>query len=200
VCTYIYKADLESARDWLGSPAVGQGREQKNVEYIYIYLYIHIYAYKHIYVCIHIYKVDLKTARDCLGAPAVGQGREQKNVDCSAEQTGEYGEAGEWHVDGVRVEDGGHADEQKDERVGEGGEGLEVSKALALIWYRALTWYSSPARLFAAPDDPLLVTGQQGSPFPACRQLSRARNACAGRSSEESTKLKHGTKSGPTLC
>jgi len=74
------------------------------------------------------------------------------------------------------------------------------SKALALIWYRALTWYSSPARPFAAPEDPLLVTGQQGSPVPACRQLSRARNACAGSSSEESTKLKHGTKLGPTLC
>jgi len=34
------------------------------------------------------------------------------------------------------------------------------SKALALIWYRALTWYSSPARPLAAPDDPRLVTGQ----------------------------------------
>jgi len=43
------------------------------------------------------------------------------------------------------------------------------SKALALIWYRALTWYCSPARPFAAPDDPLLVTGQQGSRSPACR-------------------------------
>jgi len=74
------------------------------------------------------------------------------------------------------------------------------SKALALIWYRAWTGYSSPARPLAAPDDPLLVTGQQGSPFPACRQLSRARNACAGSSSEESIKLKHGTKLGPTLC
>jgi len=74
------------------------------------------------------------------------------------------------------------------------------SKALALIWYRALTRYSSPARPFAAPDDSLLVTGQQGSPFPACRPLSRARNACARSSSEESTKLKHGTKLGPTLC
>jgi len=33
------------------------------------------------------------------------------------------------------------------------------SKALALIWYRALTWYSSPSRPLAAPDDPRLVTG-----------------------------------------
>jgi len=32
------------------------------------------------------------------------------------------------------------------------------------------------------------------------RHLSRARNACAGSSSEESTKLKHGTKLGRTLC
>jgi len=70
------------------------------------------------------------------------------------------------------------------------------SKTLALIWHRALTWYSLPARPFATPDDPLLVTGQQGSPFPACRQLSRAQNACAGSSSKESTKLKHGTKLG----
>ena len=77
---------------------------------------------------------------------------------------------------------------------------IGTSYALALIWYRALTWYSSPARPFAAPDDSLLVTGKQGSPFPACRQLSRARNACAGSSSEESTKSKHGTKLGPTLC
>jgi len=46
------------------------------------------------------------------------------------------------------------------------------SKGLALTWYRALT--SSPARPFAAPDVPLLVTGEQGSPAPACRQLSRA--------------------------
>jgi len=30
----------------------------------------------------------------------------------------------------------------------------------ALIWYRALTGYSSPARSLAAPDDPRLVTGQ----------------------------------------
>jgi len=43
---------------------------------------------------------------------------------------------------------------------------LTPNKALALIWFRALTWYSSPARPFAAPDDPLLVTGQQGSPLP----------------------------------
>ena len=72
------------------------------------------------------------------------------------------------------------------------------SKAFALIWYRALTWCSSPARPFAALDVPLLVTRQQGSPPPppACRQLSRARHACAGGSRE----LKHGTKLGPTLC
>ena len=74
------------------------------------------------------------------------------------------------------------------------------SKAFALTWYRALTWYSSPARPFAAPDVPLLVTGQQGRPSLACRQPSRARNACAGGSSDDSTKLKHGTKLGPTLC
>jgi len=44
-----------------------------------------------------------------------------------------------------------------------------VSKAFALTWYLALTWYSSPARPFAALDVPLLVTRQQGSPSPACR-------------------------------
>ena len=33
-----------------------------------------------------------------------------------------------------------------------------------------------------------------------CRQLFRARNACAESSSEESTKSGHGTKLGPTLC
>ena len=54
------------------------------------------------------------------------------------------------------------------------------SKGFVLTWYRALTWYSSPARPFAAPDDPLLVTGQQGSPSPACQQLSRARYVCGG--------------------
>jgi len=74
------------------------------------------------------------------------------------------------------------------------------SKGFALTWYRALTWYSSPARPFAAPDVPLLVTGQQGSPSPACRQLSRAPNACAGGSSKGSTTLKHGTKLGRTLA
>jgi len=74
------------------------------------------------------------------------------------------------------------------------------SKAFALIWYRALTWYSSPPRSLAAPDDPRLVTGQQGSPSPACQQLSRSRNVCAGGSSERSTKLGQGTKLGPTLC
>jgi len=42
---------------------------------------------------------------------------------------------------------------------------------IATIGYAALTWYSSPARPLAAPDDPLLVTGQQGSPFPACPSL-----------------------------
>ena len=74
------------------------------------------------------------------------------------------------------------------------------SKGFALTWYRALTWYSSPARPFAAPDDPQLVTGQQGSPSPACQQLLRARTVCPGGSSEGSTKLKHGTKLGRTLA
>jgi len=69
-----------------------------------------------------------------------------------------------------------------------------------LTWYRALTWHSSPARPFTAPNIPLLVTGQQGSLSPASRQLSRARNACAGGSSEGSTKLKHGAKLGRTLA
>jgi len=81
------------------------------------------------------------------------------------------------------------------------------SKAFALTWYRALTWYCSPARPFGAPDVPLHVTEQQGSaspacrqsPSPACRQLSRARDACAGSASAESTKLKHGTKLGRWL-
>jgi len=50
------------------------------------------------------------------------------------------------------------------------------------------------------PDVPLLVTGQQGSPSPACRQLFRAPNACAESSREASTKLGHGTKLGRTLC
>jgi len=77
---------------------------------------------------------------------------------------------------------------------------MQTSKRFALTWYRALTWYSSPARPCAAPDDPRLVTGQQGSPSPACQQLSRARNVCAGGSSKGSTKLKHGTKLGRTLA
>jgi len=74
------------------------------------------------------------------------------------------------------------------------------NKGFTLTWYRALTWYASPARLFTAPDVPLLVTGQQGSLSPACRQLSRARNACAEGSSEGSTNLMHGTKLGRTLA
>ena len=41
-----------------------------------------------------------------------------------------------------------------------------TSKGFALTWYRALTWYSSPARPFAAPDVPLLITRQHGSPPP----------------------------------
>ena len=77
---------------------------------------------------------------------------------------------------------------------------LTRSKGFALTWYRALNWYSSSARPFAALGDPQLVTGQQGSPSPACQQPSRARNVCAGGSSEGSTKLKHGTKLGRTLC
>jgi len=54
------------------------------------------------------------------------------------------------------------------------------SKAFALTWYRALSWHSSPARPFAALDVPLPVTSQQGSPSPACRQLSRARKCVRG--------------------
>jgi len=69
-----------------------------------------------------------------------------------------------------------------------------------ITWDRALPWYSSPARPFAAPDVPLLVTGQQGSLSPACRQLFRVPNACAESSREESTKLGHGTQLGRTLC
>ena len=49
------------------------------------------------------------------------------------------------------------------------------------------------------PDDPRLVTGQQGSPPPR-QQLSGARTVCAGGSGEGSTKLKHGTKLGRTLA
>jgi len=64
---------------------------------------------------------------------------------------------------------------------------ISCSKGFALTWYRALTWHSSPARPFAAPDDPRLVTGQQGSLSPACQQLSRARTVYAGGSSEGST-------------
>jgi len=74
------------------------------------------------------------------------------------------------------------------------------SKGLALTWYRALTWYSSSARPFVAPDDPQLITGQQGSPSHAYQHLSRALNVCAGGSSEGSTKSKHGTKLGRTLA
>jgi len=75
-----------------------------------------------------------------------------------------------------------------------------ISKGFALTWYGALTLYSSPAGPFAAPDDALLVTRQQGSPSPACRQLSRAQTAWAENSSKESTKLGNGTKSGRTFC
>jgi len=81
-----------------------------------------------------------------------------------------------------------------------GGTGRGGSKGFALTWCRALTWYSSSARPLAAPDDPQLVTGQQGSPSSACQQLSRAQHVCAGGSSEGSTKLKHGTKLGRTLA
>jgi len=77
---------------------------------------------------------------------------------------------------------------------------MGFSKGFALTWYPALTWYSSPARPFAAPDVPLLVTGQQGSPSPACRQMSRAPDACAESSREESTRLAHSIKLGRTLC
>jgi len=48
-----------------------------------------------------------------------------------------------------------------------------------------------PATRYRAAREPLPCV-----PFPACRQLSRARNACAGSSSEESTKLKHASCSG----
>jgi len=59
-----------------------------------------------------------------------------------------------------------------------------------------LNWYSSPARPFAAPEGPRLVTGQQGSPALACQQIFRAQTVCAGGSSEGSTELKHGTELG----
>jgi len=76
----------------------------------------------------------------------------------------------------------------------------KYSKVFALTWYRVLTWYSSPARPFDAPNVPLLVTGQQGRPFPACRQLSMAPNTYTESSREESTELGHVTKLGRTLC
>jgi len=44
--------------------------------------------------------------------------------------------------------------------------GFGSSKAFALTWYRAPTWYYSPARPFAVLDIPLLVTRQHGSPPP----------------------------------
>jgi len=63
-----------------------------------------------------------------------------------------------------------------------------------------LTWYSSPARPFAAPDVPLLVTGQQGSPPPRVSTAVQGSNACAESSLKESINLGHGTKLGRTLC
>jgi len=84
------------------------------------------------------------------------------------------------------------------------------STAFALTWYCAspnlvlcftLILFASttvccagrPATCYGAARDP-------PPPPPACRQLSSARNACAGSSSEESVKLQHGTKLGRTRC
>ena len=49
----------------------------------------------------------------------------------------------------------------------------------------ALTWYSSTARPFAVPVLDQLGTGQQASPSPACQQIFRARNVCAGAQAKE---------------
>ena len=65
----------------------------------------------------------------------------------------------------------------------------ECSKAFGLTLYCALTRYCSPARAFAAPDAPLFVTGQQGSPSPRVnpRLGMRARGAQATLVSSSST-------------
>jgi len=75
-----------------------------------------------------------------------------------------------------------------------------LSKGFALTWYRALSWYSSSARPFAALDDPQLVTGQQGSPSPACRQLSRAQNVCAGGLKRREYQVKARYQVGANAC
>ena len=60
------------------------------------------------------------------------------------------------------------------------------SKAFALTWYHALTWYSSPARPFAAPcRDGQSATRYQAArkPLPRVSTALQVRTVCAGGSS-----------------
>jgi len=78
------------------------------------------------------------------------------------------------------------------------------SKAFALTWYRALTWYSSPARPFAAPcRDGRPATRYQAArePLPRVPTAFQGSNCVLGGLKRGGgTKFKHGTKLGRTLC
>jgi len=77
-------------------------------------------------------------------------------------------------------------------------------KALALIWYRALTWYSSPARVGRVNPARLKppcagrsatryrAVSCKEAPSPACQQLSRAQNVYAG-AQAKGFQVGHGT-------
>ena len=109
--------------------------------YIYIHIYIHIYLNLFIYIHTHPHIPHLCDARGAV-APGGVVPLPAAEADCAVRKSRRAVERDEELLTKVsgRV--------QQDSAV------LPCSKALALIWYRALTWYSSPARSLAAPDDP----------------------------------------------
>ena len=78
-----------------------------------------------------------------------------------------------------------------------------TSKGFALTWYRALTWYPPPLEPPAHSSSPrkLLARGG-GAPLLPGNESRIVRHGTAQQTVvlAKSTKLKHGTKLGRTLC
>ena len=70
------------------------------------------------------------------------------------------------------------------------------SKAFALTWYRALTWYSSSLRQTSRYSLP----GSKGAPSPRADSFLGFEMRARGTHAKKVPSYKHGTKLGRTLC
>jgi len=111
----------------------------------------------------------------------------------SGQETGVYVDIGCY--DGIAYSNTWYFEKVKHWQVNSG-----YSKALALIWYRALTWHVLPLSSPRTHFEPWKAVGTRGRGSLAARQRVAVRPAQQTVMLAKSTKLKQGTKLGPTLC